>query len=115
MARVTLTPIAVPAAYATAAVAIVWTAADVALKNQFVGTGREIVLVQNADAGATHTVIITSVADPYNRTGDITQIVAISTFMTFFIVPITGFLQTDGFVYLEGDNANLKFAILRLP
>lgn len=71
-------------------------------------------LVWNSGA-ATHIVTLSSIADPYGRTGDIVHTVAIGGYVTFFIVPLTGFLQTDGYVYIEGNHAELKFAILRLP
>jgi len=42
-------------------------AMDASNGNSFVATGKEVLLFQNTDS-ATHTITITSVADPYGRT-----------------------------------------------
>jgi hypothetical protein len=95
--------------------AFVFTAADVSSKNAFPCTGRELVLVQNTDSGA-HTVTISSVADPQNRTGDITSYsIAAGAYVVLGPFRNLGWQQSDGNVYLEANDATVKFAIVRLP
>lgn len=115
MPRTTLTPINTPDSYATAGVALTWTGADVANGNQFQATGREILLARNTDT-LSHNVSVTSVADPYGRTGNITNdAIAAGAFRVYQQFPITGWMQSDGYVYLNGDHATIQFAVLRLP
>lgn len=66
--------------------------------------------------GTNKTVTVTSVANAKNRTGNITarkvgagQVVA----LPFFKLP--GWVQTDGAIYFSGEDANIEFAVLRLP
>jgi hypothetical protein len=124
MARATLTPQAVAASgYPTLpltanAADIVFTAAGAGFADghQFAHTGREIILVQNANVGA-QTVTVSSVADPnMKRTGDITTYsVGASEFACFGPFPVDGWRQTDGNMYLAATATDVKFAILRLP
>ena len=48
---------------------ITWTAADQTDKHSFVNTGRELLLMKSATAGAKAATIV-SVANKHNRTGD---------------------------------------------
>lgn len=115
MARTALTTTAVPNPYAAAGVAITFTAADTANQNQVVLTGREIVVAHNT--GATpHTVTITSSADPYNRTKDITaEAIAAGELRVYGAgMALAGWQQTDGKLYLEANHAEVKFGILKL-
>jgi hypothetical protein len=114
-ARTVLTPISVPASYATSGVLLEWTEADTANGNRFVNTGREILLVDNTGAD-TVTVTVSSVADPYGRTGDATKSVAAGTSAVFQMFPTAGWQQSDGYIYVDCtavDDVNL--AVIRLP
>lgn len=92
----------------------VWTAADVANGNSVVATNNDLVLAYNS--GATpYTVTIGSVADPFNRTGDITAYsLAAGEYGVFGPFPNLGWKQTDGYLYLNANNAAVKFAIIAL-
>lgn len=115
MARTDLTPINAPGCYGVNPAALTWTAADVANKNQVTLTGREIVLAHNSGAVA-HTITITSVQDPYKRTGDVSaHQVPAGGYRVFGPVALDGWMQADGRLYLEADHAEILFAILRLP
>jgi hypothetical protein len=90
-------------------------AADVANLNEFVFTGKELILVKNDDAGA-QTITLTSVADEQKRTGDITTYsVGIGEYAAFLATSLKGWQQSDGKFYLAASSANIKIAVLRLP
>jgi len=104
-----------PGTIAAGAADFVWTAADVANKNQIPHTGKELILVNNTDAAA-QTVTITSVSDDFNRTGDITAYsLDVGDYAVFGPFEIPGWRQTDGNLYLEAAAATVKFAVIRLP
>lgn len=48
---------------------LTWTAASAANDHYFLNSGREVLLVKNGDASS-HAITVTSVADPWGRTGD---------------------------------------------
>ena len=115
MARTELTPIAAPGCYVTAPTQVTLTGADVPNKNSVMLTGRELLLIQNADTVA-HNITITSVPDDKNRLGHITSFsVGAGLYYVFGPVQLAGWQQTDGRLYFEADNALIKFAVLRLP
>lgn len=77
-------------------------------------TGREILLVQNKNAGA-QTVTISSVKDERGRTGDVTSYsLGIGEFMAICL-PTRGFRQADGKLYFAASATDVAFAVLRLP
>jgi hypothetical protein len=92
-------------------------AADTSNGNEFVCTGRDLVLVYNS-GGSTYTVTITSAADEKGRSGDITTYSLSTLEFAVFGVGLTnakGWKQTDGTIVLTASNAAVKFAILRMP
>lgn len=92
---------------------LVFTAADVANMNEFVFTGREIIIARNTDASPRN-ITLTSSKDPQRRLGNVTKAIAASAFAVFQASDLTGWLQTGGRFWLEADNANVQFAIIRL-
>jgi ABC-type molybdate transport system substrate-binding protein len=94
--------------------ALTFAAMDVGNKNDFVFTGNELIIIYNSDATTARTIIFTAVADPYKRTNNITVSVAAETYRIYQATDITGWLQSDGKFYLEGDNVALKVAVVRL-
>lgn len=115
MARTDLTAIAAPGSYATSGTAITWTAADATNGNQFTLTGKQLVLVYNSDTSA-HSVTVTSSADEYGRSGDITaESVAAGAYKMFGPFKLPGWVQTDGNLYLSADSATISFAVITLP
>lgn len=92
----------------------VWTAADVSNKNQFVLDGPHLVQFWNSGASP-YTVTLTSTVDPQNRTGDVTAYsLAAGDIGEFKVDQYSGWRQTDGYMYLEANNAAVKFNITRL-
>lgn len=114
MARTTLTPVEVNGPYDTSLSTVTWTAADTSNDNQFTLTGRELILIRNQDGANAHNVTLTSIADPYGRTGDITASVAASGYRAFWVGALLGWLQSDGKFYLEADSTQIEFAILKI-
>ncbi len=88
-------------------------AADVANKNQFLPSGNDLVVMQNSGASP-YTVTITSAVDPQNRTGDVTTYSLAAGDVCVFLVKTTGWVQADGYVYLEANNASVKFGVVAL-
>ena len=92
---------------------VAFTAADVSNKNSFVSTGREYIFAQNTGASA-YTVTVTSAADDLGRTKDIDAYsLGAGEFMVVGPVKQRGWRQSDGKVYLEAENAAVKFLIIR--
>src|SRR6266545_7195780 len=115
MPRITLTKTVAPGSYAAAGVAVTMTAADAGSKDQFAPTGTELILIQNTDANP-HTWTLTSIADPFGRTKDVTaESIAAGAIRTFGPLELTGWVQSDGFIYLEADSALVKFGVIKLP
>ena len=114
MARTTLTPVEVPRTHPGGEVVYTWAAADEVNKNEFLLTGREVLLIKSADAGS-QDVIITSVPDRFGRSGDLTVTVAASAEAAVALLDREGWMQSDSMLYLECAVNTLSFAILRLP
>ena len=115
MARTTLTKSTAAGAYATAGVVLTMTAADASNQNQFVANGNDLVIAHNTGASA-RTITITSVADPYGRSGSITtESIAAGAYKLFGPYSLVGWVQTDGKIYLEASHADVKFGVVTLP
>lgn len=117
MARVTLTKTTIEGPfgdYGAGEADLDLQAADITDKNQFKASGKDIVIAQNTGAGA-QTVTITSIADPYGRTRDIAAYsLAADDIAIFGPFCTTGWMQSDGYIYLEADSADVKFAVVAL-
>jgi hypothetical protein len=96
---------------------LAWTAsgANYADGASFTLTGRELLLVRNANAGA-QTITISSVADDKGRVGDITTYsIGIGEYAMFGPFPREGWAQSDGKLYFAVTAADLYFAVVQLP
>jgi hypothetical protein len=120
MARTTLTKkVAVgtlSTPYATANAAdLTMTAADVANKNQFLAGDNDLIFVHNSGASP-YTVTVTSAPDPiFGRTKDIaTYSFAAGIYGVIGPLKQAGWVQADGYVYLEASNASVKFGVVQL-
>jgi hypothetical protein len=120
MARQTITKTNAPGNYPNLPISanaadIAWLQADTTNKEQFVSTGKEIVLAWNQGVGAA-TVTIESVADPFRREGDISAYsVGADEIAVFGPFPVEGWRQSDGKVYLEASSTDIRFAVIVLP
>jgi len=92
-----------------------YTAGDIVNNEQTPLTGREIVLIENTDAGA-QTITFTSTNDTFGRTQDITAYsMAANDFAMFGPFEQTGWLQTDGNLYFTVSAVTMRIAVVRLP
>lgn len=115
MARQTLARTNSPGPNPTAGVAVTMTAADTTNKEQLALTGREVLIVHNTGASS-RTYTVTSVADPYGRTGDITaQTILAGAIHTVGPFGLLGWQQTGGYLYVEASHAEVKFGVIALP
>lgn len=119
MARATLTrttplgpyPTLQPAANA---LDLTMTAADVSNLNQILLDGPILVIAQNTDS-VDRTVTITSAADPQKRTGDITTYtISADDILVLKIDQVAGWVQSDGYLYLQASNAAVRLGAIRL-
>ncbi len=89
--------------------------ADYAAGMGFTHTGREIILVHNANVG-TQKITVVSVPDDKKRTGDITEYsMAAGEYAVFGPFPIEGWRQTSGLLHLLASATDVEVAVLRLP
>lgn len=118
MPRVSLTPKAALGAYGNYGVAnaadLAMAAADASSLNQFVASGNDLVFAHNT-GGSDYTVTISSVADPFGRTGDITTYsLGAGEYAVFGPFKLAGWMQSDGKIYLQASNAGVKFGVVAL-
>lgn len=120
MARATLTKTTALGKWGDYSVAnsadLTMAAADASNKNQFVATGNDLVVAHNT-GGSAYTVTVTSVEDPVTgRTGDVSAYsVGAGEYAVFGPFSMYGWVQSDGFIYLEASNASVKFGVVVLP
>jgi hypothetical protein len=87
-------------------------AADVALGNYTpIVEGKTLLLVQNTDSGA-HTVTISSVADAYNREGDITAYSLSAGEIALFGPFKAAGWSNGGNLDIDASDATVKFAVI---
>lgn len=114
MARTLFTKTTAPGAYAAAGVLLVETAADVGNGCAFTATGNDLVIAHNT-GGSSYTVTITSVADDFGRTKDITtESIAASAIRIYGPYVLKGWIQTDGRIYFTASNAAVTFGIVQM-
>ena len=88
-------------------------AADVANGNSIAWTGKEILIVRNDDAGA-QTLTIDAAPDENGRDGAITDYsVGIGETAAFALFS-KAWRQSDGTIHVDGSDANLKLAVLKV-
>jgi hypothetical protein len=113
MPRTTLTKSTAPGSYASAAVAVTMTAADTSNLNQFRCGGDDLLIIHNT-GGSEYTFTITSVADPiFRRLGTITtEAIAAGAIKVFGPMKPDGWVQSDGYIYCQANNAAVKFGVV---
>jgi hypothetical protein len=115
MARVTITPTPGTGQYPTAGVALTEVACDPVNFNQFVASGRDLLIARNTDVGA-QTVTLRSVADDKGRTGDITaESIPAGGLHIFGPLAKSYWAQANGFINVDGASANIKFSVVQIP
>lgn len=120
-ARTTLTPITPVGPHPSLPVAansldLAWTAADTVNFNQFQIQGPVTILVRNVHATTAFTFTLTSAPDSRKRTGDVGPFtLQAGEVAAFYVNNMEGWQQTDGFFYLQGNDASVQFCIVRIP
>jgi hypothetical protein len=115
MARSTVTKSNAPGSYPSAGVTVAFTASDTTNGNQFRMTGDDLLIVRAVGSSGTFT--ISSVANSLGRTRDITteaissgEYKVLGTFKQ-----ISGWRQSDGFLYFTGSATAVEFAVVKVP
>ena len=89
-------------------------AGDAVNGNQFTATGNDLLIAHNTGAGA-ETVTITSVADEYGRSGNITTYsIGAGEYAAFGPFKRHGWMQSDGEIYVDVSSADIKLGVVRL-
>lgn len=120
MARVTITKQVPSGPYVTLPPAansldLTQLAADTVNKEQFVPSGDDLVIAHNSGASA-YTITITSAVHPTTkRTGDIAAYsIGAGEIAIFRFKGNEGWRQSDGMIYIEANNAAVKWSVLQL-
>ena len=94
---------------------ITMTAADTVNFNSFSMTGNEILIAQNTHASTAYTITVNTVADKHGRVGDLSayQLEA-GDIAAYGPIPLEGFVQTDGKLNFQANNAAIKFGVLQV-
>lgn len=104
----------------TAATVVTWTAADITNFEQVALTGQDVVLVWNTHASTGYTYTVTTVADAMGRTdtgAGMSAVALAAGVMHAFIPGVEGFGQagTPRYLYIQANNASVKWAVLTFP
>jgi hypothetical protein len=117
MARTSLTPLTALGAYGTYsanAADLTMTAADTSNQNQCAMSAKVLLIAHNTGASE-HTVTVTSVSDPYGRTGHITTYaLGAGEYAVFGPFVPSGWVQSDGKLYFEANHAEVKLGVVKL-
>lgn len=93
---------------------VILAAADTTNNNQILLDGPMIIIAHNSGVSA-RTLTITSTVDPQNRTGDVSAYsIGAGEVAAFKIDQTAGWKQTDGYLYLQANNAEVKIGAIRL-
>lgn len=83
---------------------------------KFLFTGREIIHVRNVHATDPFTVTLVSIADnAQKRTKDVVYTLQAGDQAFFGPFSLDGWLQSDGYFYLDGSDASIEFCVIRFP
>lgn len=94
---------------------ITWGTADVD-GNYYYGSGREILLIRNANPTDSHSVTISATALPVTgREDDLIISAPGASEIVLPMIGIAGWLQDDGSVQVQADSIELSLAVIRLP
>jgi hypothetical protein len=113
MPRTILTPISAPGPFDLSGAAMTLAAGDAVNGNRFVATGREILIAQNSGASPATVTVQSKAVD--NREGDATVAIAAGAYRIFQVFPTKGWMQSDGYIWVDVTDAAIKLAVVKLP
>lgn len=92
----------------------VFTTADSVNFDEFIFTGRELLIIRNSTAGAL-TVTLTSAPDPQKRSADITAYsLAAGEFGVFWAGSLVGW-DNGGKFFFQSSASTMDYAVIRIP
>lgn len=115
MPRTSLTKTVLAGSYPGNSVTPTFSAADTANGNQFVATGKEMLLVRNVGA-TTRSITLNSASDAYGREADITETIAAGAYKIFGPFQLYGWAQESTLAFqLDATHVDVQIAVLVLP
>jgi hypothetical protein len=114
MARTTLNPAAAPGPFGALAALLALATCDAVNGNQFKSTGREVLLAYNPASSPPAVVTVQSRA-LNGRTGSAVATIAAGAYAVFQMFPTDGWMQSDGYIYVDSSDAAVKLAVVKLP
>jgi hypothetical protein len=81
--------------------------------NKFKPTGKDLIVFYNSDASQQSATVVQS-DDPFSRSEDVQQNMGTDEYYLYGPIPKLGYIQKDGYVYLDASNDNVKVAIFSL-
>lgn len=95
--------------------AVTFVACDSVNGNAFTATGHEIIVANNTDGAAAHTITVSSVPDALGRsdTSLSAYSLPISSFAAIFTSTLAGWRQATGQIFISCNSNLVKFAILQ--
>lgn len=97
------------------AAAVVPAAGNVADGNDFIHTGRELIMVRNSSGATPYAVTIYAAPDRFGRSGNIVHTLAANAVHVFGPFPLEGWRQSDGKMWLGVANASLLLTVVHIP
>jgi hypothetical protein len=114
MPRTILSPTTVPGPFSALGALLALTTCDTVNGNRFLSTGREVLLAYNPASSPSAVVTVTSRA-LNGRTGSAVATIAAGAYAIFQMFPTDGWMQADGYVYVDSSDAAVKLAVVKLP
>lgn len=119
MARTELTAQAIPTAYTAGMNGVennlTFTASDNTEGNYVTSTGRDLLLIAY-NSGSTADLTVTVTGSTYNPVGTISDgvITVDAGEYGFLPIPATGYTQSDGTIYIDTTDADVKLCVIKL-
>ena len=114
MAKTNVTKTTAPGGYAAAGSAVTMAAVDAVDGGQFSAQGKDLLVIRNSGA-TSHTYTVSSTADPFGRTKDLTGItIAAGAIHVVGPLPLDGWVQSDGKIYVAANSTEVLFGVVTL-
>ncbi len=115
MPRTSLTKTPLAGSYPGNSVTPTFAPADAMNGNQFIATGKELLLVKNVGA-TTRSITLNSASDTFGREADITETIAAGVLKAFGPFQLNGWAQASTYAFeLDATHADVQIAVVVLP